>query len=106
VAKQTFRTLLRDAIEAVKASSVPIKSVEYDPGSKRLRVEFDREPAPAPLQTLPIPPGSGSLSERIQAAEVKYLPGTRIPDDNSPVDPLEIVQANVRYELPIEGNGV
>ena len=94
MAKTTLKSLLADVIGQVKASPVPIRAVEYDPMTKRLRVEFDREPAQAaaPSASFPIP------SREMMSDPVKFLPGTRIPDDNSPLDAMEIVAANPRYE--------
>ena len=93
MAKQTFKGLLRDTIEAVKASAVPVRAVEYDPSTKRLRVEFASEaPASAPV-TMPVP------SQEPAHPEPKFIPGTTIPDDNTPVDALEIAMASPRYGL-------
>ena len=107
MAKLTFKALLRDAIEAVGASKVPIRAVEYDPSTKKLRVEFDREPPPAaPAPAALTLPGSGagaSLGERIQDADVKMVPGTTIPDDNSPLSDLDIVLAKPQYRLDQPG---
>lgn len=105
MAKLTFKGLLRDAIEGVGASKVPIRAVEYDPSTKKLRVEFDRESPPAAPAALSVP-GSGagaSLGERIQDADVKMVPGTTIPDDNSPVSDLDIVLAKPQYRLDQPG---
>jgi hypothetical protein len=97
VAKTTFKGLLRDTIEAVNASKVPIRAVEYDPATKKLRVEFlEAHAEPAPV-TIP-----GSLAERLAEAQPKYLPGTHIPDDNSPIDALEIAESRPRYNLDPE----
>lgn len=113
MAKTTFKGLLRDAIEQVEASKVPIRAVEYDPATKKLRVEFvpPAAIAPAPVSMLQ-PAATAPLAERTQDAEVKYIPGTRIPDDNSPIDALEIAEARPRYGLdpeprsPDSSNGV
>jgi len=94
VAKQTFKGLLRDTIEAVKASAVPVRAVEYDPSTKRLRVEFASDtPASAPVN-VPIPPGPDPAHPG-----PKYIPGTTIPDDDTPIDALEIAMASPRYGL-------
>ena len=95
MAKTTLKSLLADVIGQVKASPVPIKAVEYDPTTKRLRVEFDRDPAP--MTTAPLP------GRDMEPDAPKFVPGTRIPDDDSPLDPLEIVSANPRYELSDNG---
>lgn len=103
MAKTTFKGLLRDAIEAVTASKVPIRAVEYDPSTKKLRVEFDREPAPAASAApVAVSPVAAPLAERLQDADVKFIPGTRIPDDNTPIDALEIAAARPRYNLDPE----
>lgn len=107
MAKRTFKSLLSDLIGAVTASPVPVKSVEYDPGTKRIKVEFDREPAvvaaPPPAATVAMQAAAPSLPP--QADPTKYIPGTDIPDDDTPVDALTLAMARPRYELDAT-NGV
>lgn len=93
MAKQTFKSLLRDTIEAVKASTVPVRAIEYDPATKRLRVEFAEVVAAAPV-SIPLP-----ADKEADHPETKYIPGTTIPDDNSPIDAMEIAMASPRYGL-------
>lgn len=95
MAKQSFKTLLRDTIEAVQDSEVPIKAVDFDPRTKHLRVEFDREAVPAQPASLP---GSSAVPDKLPPP-VKFLPGTTIPDDESPVDALELVQQRPAYRM-------
>lgn len=104
MAKLTFKGLLRDAVEAVGASKVPIRAVEYDPSTKKLRVEFDREPPPAAPAALMLP-GSATPAAAgmpFPLPEVKMVAGTTIPDDNSPVSDLDIVLAKPQYRLDQE----
>lgn len=98
MAKSSFKSLLRDAIEAVKGSEVPVTAVEYDPRTKHLRVEFERAPAvtAAPVS---IPVADLTSAAAPEAKPVKYLPGTTIPDDDSPVDAMEIAGARPTYGL-------
>jgi hypothetical protein len=93
VAKQTFKGLLRDTIEAVRASTVPVRAVEYDPSTKRLRVEFASEPAAAPV-AIPLQATPDAVHP-----ETKFIPGTEIPDDDTPVDAMAIAMAHPRYSL-------
>lgn len=98
MAKSSFKSLLRDAIEAVRDSSVPVKAVDYDPRTKHLRVEFDREPAPSLPVSIPLA-AAGSGDPPPAPPAVKMVPGTDIPDDGTPVDALAIAAARPAYSM-------
>lgn len=107
MAKRTFKGLLQDVLGAVTTSPVPVKSVEYDPVSKRIRVEFDRAPvvaAPAAPSPPPAqePPAPGGI---VFEQPIKLIPGTTIPDDESPVDAMTLAAERPRYDLDPEMNG-
>ena len=104
VAKRTFKSLLADVIGVVTTSPVPVRSVEYDPATKRIRVEFDRPAAAAPAETATAAP-AGPLAGRIEAEAPRFIPGTDIPDDNSPIDAMALAGARPRYDLDAS-NGV
>lgn len=109
MAKTTYKGLLAATIEAAETSKVPIRAVEYDPSTKKLRVEFDRAPA-APVDATQAAVAGTMAAQRQAAEEPRFIPGTRIVDDNSPVDAMELAETRPRYGLdpaPRDGsNGV
>lgn len=99
MAKTTFKSLLRDTIEVVRDSKVPVRSVDFDPRTKHLRVEFDREAAPTgSVPAVALQVGSPAAPDPAPP-EQKFVPGTTIPDDNSPVNPLDLVASRPTYSL-------
>lgn len=110
MAKTTYKGLLSATIEAAAASKVPIRTVEYDPSTKKLRVEFDRTPAPAPVDATAAAVAGTMAAQRQSAEAARFIPGTRIVDDGSPVDAMELAETRPRYGLdpePRDGsNGV
>jgi hypothetical protein len=71
-------------LEEVAASSVPVTAVEYD--GKRLRLEIgSAKAAPAaPVTATPAPQATA-------APKLKFVPGTDLLDDESPLNPLDLV---------------
>lgn len=86
MARTSFKTLLRDLIEQVKGSSVPIRSVEYDPSTKRVKIEFGG-------------PGAASVAADKPTEERKLVPGTNIPDDDSPIGVWDSIIETPKFEF-------
>lgn len=101
MAKRTFKGLLQDLIGVVTDSKVPIRSVEFDPTTKRLRVEFDRGQPAAPQEAAQ----PGPVAERLEAERPRTIPGTTIPDDDSPIDALALAAERPAYDLDANGYG-
>lgn len=86
MARTSLKSLLADLIEQAKDSPVPIRSIELDPTTKRVKVEFGG-PAQAAATSASPPP------------EPKYVPGTQIPDDDSSVNWMDTVLTPATYEV-------
>lgn len=86
MARTSLKTLLADLIQQAKDSSVPIRSIELDPSTKRVKVEFGG-------------PGLAPPAADKPPTEQRLVPGTRIPDDDSPLDWMETVMNPASYEV-------
>jgi hypothetical protein len=74
-------------LKEVAASSVPVSAIEYDGKRFRLEIAAGQPPAPTATAGTPAPPATNSTP----FAKLKFVPGTGLIDDDSPLNPLDLV---------------
>jgi hypothetical protein len=74
---------LPSLLKQLNASSRPVRAFEYDPSTERLRIEF--------ADAAPVAPKTIEAKPTVQPKPVDFVPGTMIPNDDSPLHPFDLV---------------
>lgn len=92
MARTSVKSLLGSLIDQVKASPVPIRSIELD-GTKIKRIEFGGQTGADPV----VQQAGGE-----RHSPPKLVAGTEIPDDGTPLDSMDTVLNPPTYAVEDE----